>query len=305
MLLPMTLPTAMPGCPCTAAIRDTASSGAEVPKATIVAFGTSAPELAVSLMAAVQGHPGIAVGNVIGSNIANVFMVLGVPALVYTISTQDKGARSQSLFMVGVTVLFIFMCFNSPLNAFDGMILLGFLAIAVVASIKGGMAVVDLGPQEQKLERVLGLPSSPWFMILFVVLGGIAMPVGADLTLRGAASIAIDLGVPEAVIAVSVVALGTSLPELSTTLIAAFHRQMEMAVGNVIGSNVLNLLLVMAVTSLVVDVPVVPEFLRLDLWVMLAAAVVLAALVTLRIAITRTLGALFVIAYVSFVWSAY
>ena len=195
---------------------------------TIVAFGTSAPELVISLGAALDGLPGIAVGNVVGSNIANVLAVLGLPALFAATACCENGATRNAIFMVAVTGIFIGMAFHSPISRLDGGILLLLLAVFLWDSVRAtrkhraqnaGAAAVETGccDDDTPFEEVEGVPESPALAILFVVLGMIGLPLGAHFTIEGASALARNWGVSDAVIGLTVVALGTSLPELMTS----------------------------------------------------------------------------------------
>jgi cation:H+ antiporter len=270
--------------------------------ATIVALGTSLPELLVSVLAAVRGSGGIAMGNVVGSNIANILLVLGVPALITPIVSKDSSMRAHSAFMLVTSVAFVALCFFGPLGVWHSLALLGILVTAILLSVTGRLSLIDLSAKEEKIERTLGLPERPLFAGLFVLFGAGALPLGADLTLRGVTEIAAQAGISETAIAASVVALGTSLPELSVSILAALHRQLGMAIGNVVGSNSLNILFVIGFTGMVAPIPVDQRFLHFDLWVMLGFAVLLTGLVFRDVTLGRKLGLLFVASYVGYVW---
>jgi cation:H+ antiporter len=274
---------------------------------TIVAAGTSAPELMVSMVAALSGSPGIALGNVIGSNIANVLLALGVPALIAPMACPDAGVRPQSVFMLGVTVLFVGLCFSGPLGWGDGLLLLGLLAIGIALSVRGHFAMPGVDPEEarEQLTAVLGIPGSARLIFLFGVLGTIMLPLGAELTVDGATHVALSLSVSDAVVGASMVALGTSLPEVSTTVIAAFHRSAGVAFGNVIGSNVFNILAIIGATALVTPIPVDAELLAYDVWIMLVAAVALTAFVLRDATLRRPAGIGMLIAYAGYIGSLY
>ena len=274
---------------------------------TIVAAGTSAPELMVSMYAAMSGSPGLALGNVVGSNVANILLVLGVPALIAPISCREAGVTSQVVFMLGVTGLFIAMCFFGPLVWQHGLFLLGLLLIGSVLAARGQVTMPGVDPEEarEQLEAVLGIPGKRRLITLFGLLGVIMLPVGAQLTVSGATHIARSLNVTEAVIGVSLIAIGTSLPELSTTVVAAFHRNAGVALGNVVGSNVLNILAVVGVTALIAPIPVDPVLLEYDLWVMLAAAILLTGLVLRGATLGRAAGCLMLIAYLGYLGSLF
>ena len=263
---------------------------------------TSLPELIVSILAVSSGHSEIALGNVVGSNVTNVLIVLGVPALIAPVAMNHPAIRGHCAFMAIASVLFVALCFLGPLTAWHGLVLLGALALAASLSLGGWFSVLDLSAKDEAFERVLGLPGSFGFAWFFVVFGVVVMPVGANLTIGAAARLAADAGISEAVIAESVVAFGTSLPELSATIVAALHRQMGLAVGNVIGSNAFNIMLVMGATAVVGTVAVPENFLYFDLWFMLACAGLLTALAFARVAIGRSFGAGLVVAYLWYLW---
>ena len=270
--------------------------------ATIVALGTSLPELLVSVMAATRGSGGIALGNVVGSNIANILLVLGVPAIIAPIVSKDSSMKAHAVFMLVTSVAFVILCFFGPLRVWHSLALLGILVAAILLSVTGRLSLIDLSAKEEKIERTLGLPERPLFAGLFVLFGAGALPLGADLTLKGVTEIAAQAGIPETAIAASVVALGTSLPELSVSILAALHRQLGMAIGNVVGSNSLNILFVIGFTGMVAPIPVAERFLQFGLWVMLGFAVLLTGLVYRGATLGRRLGITFVAAYVGYVW---
>ncbi|GGE86668.1 calcium/sodium antiporter [Stappia taiwanensis] len=289
---------------------------------TIVAFGTSAPELVISLGAAMDGLPGIAIGNVVGSNIANVLLVLGLPAIIAVTSCRETGAIRNSAFMVLITVVFIAMCFHSPISRLDGIVLLLLLGLFLWDSVRatrkhrrenGHCADKSTDaecPEEdakeeeagELFEEVEGVPESPALAILFIVLGLIGLPLGAHFTIAGASALASAWGVTEAVIGLTVVALGTSLPELATSLMAAIRGHSAVALGNVIGSNVFNLLAIMGITAVVVPLGVPAEVLVLDLWVMLASALLVLAFAAMHVTIRRPSGAILSLLYCLYIF---
>jgi cation:H+ antiporter len=290
---------------------------------TIVAFGTSAPELVISLNAALDGLSGIAVGNVIGSNIANVLAVLGLPALFAATRCCEDGAVRNALFMVGVSGVFTLMCFFSPISRLDGLVLLALLGIflydsvratrrhrattahALSAAAAGELAGSDPLEDDEAdgpFEEVEGVPDSPALAILFVVLGLVGLPLGAHFTIEGASALARSWGVSDAVIGLTVVALGTSLPELMTSLMAAIRGQAAVALGNVIGSN---LVAIMGITAVIVPVNVPAEVLRLDLWVMLAAGGLVLAFAMLRTTLRWPHGLVLCALYACYIFAVF
>lgn len=269
---------------------------------TVVAFGTSAPELIVAINSSIGGYPGIALGNVVGSNIANVLLVIGVPALIHPLVVSDRAMSKQALFMVIVSIMFIAMCFVGSIGQLDGWLLLGVMFTGIVLTLRGHVSLpgIDSEEAEQQLQRVIGLPEKPIGIALLILLGCIFLPIGADLAVDGAVQVASGLGVSEAAIGSTLVALGTSLPELSSTLIAAFRRSADMALGNVIGSNVLNILMIMGVTATIADVPVPEIYLYRDVWFMLGSTVLLTVYIMRTKPVGRASGVAFCAAYFSY-----
>jgi len=271
---------------------------------TVVAMGTSAPELMVSTMSALSGFPGIAVGNVVGSNVANVLLVLGVPVLIHPIVCNQEGLGKQASLMVAVSVLFLLMCAFGSITFFGGVLLVFLLVVFLILATRG-TALLPMDDAEEELERVLGLPSYKSSISLFIVLGAVMLPLGADLVVDGAAGLAAGWGVSEAVIGLSLIALGTSLPELSTTVIAALHKSSDVAIGNVIGSNMFNILAILGITALLTEIPVDPMFLRFDLWVMFACTVMLWLFVLTKTTIRKPAGVLFLAGYLGYMYTLY
>jgi cation:H+ antiporter len=235
----------------------------------------------------------------VGSNIANVLIVVGLPAMIHPIISDDPAIRRETVFMILVSVLFVGLCFSGPFGLIEGLLLLSILLVGTMFTVSGRGEGHDADEEdtEAQLRRVLGLPSGLPTIGLFVLLGCVFLPLGADLTVEGAVGFAARFGVSDAVIGSTLVAFGTSLPELSTTVIAAFHKSSEIALGNVLGSNVLNILAIIGIAAMVADIPVPPPFLRFDLWVMLGAAVFVALHVFTGRAIGRGSGAILLAAY--------
>ncbi len=266
---------------------------------TVVAFGTSAPELFVSLGAVYNALPAMSVGNVVGSNVANVLLVLGVPALITAMPCNQKGIGIHLAIMLGTTLLFIVLCRDGALGLGDGALLLGVLAVFLVVSLRQG--TLDEEAREE-LERVFGLPSTPLRIGAFLLLGSVFLPLGAELMVGAGGRIASAYGVSEGVVGLTVFALGTSLPELGTTLVAAMLGETEVAIGNVVGSNIFNLAAIMGITSIVSPetLPVPPAFMALDVWVMLASALLLTLFAWRGASIGRVSGGLLLAGYAGY-----
>ncbi|MBU2981909.1 calcium/sodium antiporter [Lentibacter algarum] len=274
---------------------------------TIVAFGTSAPELLIAIRAVFDGAPGIAMGNVVGSNTANVLLVLGFPALLATMHTSECDTRKNFAYMLGGTLLFIALAFRGVFDFWAGLALLAVLAAILTDSFMHARAhrrnAATCAPCEDDLEDLEGAdPELPWWkIILFLVLGLVGLPLGADLLVDAAINIARTFHISEPVIGLTLVALGTSLPELATTTMAALRRQADVALGNVIGSNMFNLLAIIGVTALVGKIPVDEQFLRFDLWVMLGATLMLVPFVFFKRNLTRAWGVLLTALYLGYI----
>lgn len=270
---------------------------------TIVAFGTSAPELLISIDAVLTGMPGLALGNVVGSNTANVLLVLGLPAILSVLHTSGCETRKTYIFMIIASVLFIALAFLGTFTVWSGLILLSALAYMLFDAARDAT-------RHRRAEKALAVeeevegadPDMPWWrIILFLALGLVGLPLGASLLVDNASIIAREYGVTDAVIGLTLVALGTSLPELATTVMAALRRQADVALGNVIGSNMFNLLAIIGITTLVGPIPVEREFLTFDLWVMLGASLILIPFVFFKVDIGRVWGVLLTAAYLAYV----
>ncbi|MFP7674234.1 calcium/sodium antiporter [Marivita sp. S0852] len=270
---------------------------------TVVAFGTSAPELLISIKAALDNVPGIALGNVVGSNTANILLVLGIPALLAVMHTSQCNTRKSYVIMLAASVLFIALAFRGVFDWISGILLLVVLTAILGDSIREGLAHRKAGREAAEEEEPEGAdPDMPWWKIgVFLALGLIGLPLGADLLVDSSVQIAKIVGVSDTVIGLTLVALGTSLPELATTVMAALRRQADVALGNVIGSNMFNLLAIIGVASLIAPIPVDPEFLRFDLWVMLGASLLIFPLVFLGRDLTRIWGVILSALYLSYI----
>jgi cation:H+ antiporter len=266
---------------------------------TVVAFGTSAPELLVSVQAVLAGAGGLALGNVVGSNIANILLVMGAPALIAPVVMARESQR-DFLIMIAVTVLFMALAFTGAIGLWQALVLLVAFAVFMGDSIlrarraRVDMALEDLEGADPNLHgpKIAG----------FLALGLIGLPLGAQLLVSGAVDIAEALGVSDVVIGLTIVAVGTSLPELATTMMAAIRREGGVALGNILGSNIFNLLFILGVAGVVGQMDVPAQMLRLDLWVMLGAALLLAPFIWTGRPIGRLLGLGLLFAYGGYLW---
>ncbi len=244
---------------------------------TIVGLGTSLPELVVSVRASLAGHPGLALGNVVGSNIANVLLVGGLAAAVFPLRTGDRNVARSGVAMLAISLLFVGLCVRGDgLSRSDGGLLLVLLGVGLLLTFRDALRA-QRPVDATAIDWVLGLPSSLPIIVLFIGGGLVVLPIGAGLLVDAAVAIAGHLGVSDTVIGLTVVAVGTSLPEMATTVLAARRRKTGMVVGTIVGSNNFNILAIMGAATVVAKDGVgVPErFLVLDLPLMVAVSLVL------------------------------
>jgi cation:H+ antiporter len=267
---------------------------------TVVALGTSAPELLVAIRAILDNSPGIALGNVVGSNIANVFLVLGIPALIAGINTRECNTRKNYVFMMIATVIFLSLAFIGNFSLPQGILFLILLALFLLITARDTLKIQD---KSANLEVENSDPNLVfWKIILFLSIGFIGLPVGADILVKNASLIAKSYGLSDEVIGLTLVALGTSLPELATTLMAALRKQADVALGNVIGSNIFNLFAIVGITTMFGDIPIASSFFNFDFWIMFGAGIVLFPFVYMRVNINRLWGAFLTLTYAAYLY---
>jgi cation:H+ antiporter len=281
---------------------------------TVVAFSTSAPELAVALGAVARGEPDLAVGNVVGSNIANVLLILGIAALILPLAVKARVVRVDLPVMVGMSVLFFLLSLDGTLSTLDGVVLfalmLAYTALTLVLGKRRGPdgdSDVDateggVGAGGDSAEHAPDRKAPLWLDGLLVAAGVALLVFGANLLVNGAVRIATALGVSGLVIGLTVVAIGTSMPELATAVVAARRGQGDLAVGNVVGSNIFNIGLVLGLPAIISagGLPVADAAVALDIPLMIAAAVALLPVAFTGFAISRWEGVLFVALYLSY-----
>ncbi len=283
---------------------------------TVVAAATSMPELVVTVTSGIEGVPDLGVGNVIGSNIANILLILGTAAVLWPIATRPEHVMRDGMVLLTATVLFTAFAFTSTVGRLEGSLMLVALVLYLVfsyfndrringkRSAEAAQAAADQDSaardaalkDERRIEKAPARPG-PLMATVFVVTGVGALVGGSHLLVDGAEDIARALGVSDAVIGLTLVAVGTSLPELATAIVAGMRRHSEIALGNVLGSNLFNLLLVLGVLGLIIPFQVAQEMLNFDIWVMVGAVVVLLPVMMTGWRIGRREGAVFLLAY--------
>ncbi|PLX78762.1 MAG: hypothetical protein C0616_13310 [Desulfuromonas sp.] len=234
---------------------------------TVVAFATSMPELLVSLFASVRGSSDIAAGNIIGSNIANIGLILGAAAMLRPLEVGQSTLRRELPAMLFGSVLFYGLCIDHVVGRIDGVIQLGLLIAFIIYCIRTARDGSEL-----KCNEVVAAYTTRNRDIVLVIVGIIGLAIGAELMVRSAVSIARGFGVSELVIGVTIVAIGTSLPELAASMVSAWKGEMELSIGNVIGSNIFNLQFVLGLSPIIKPLPVAPGVLFFELPVMLIFA---------------------------------
>ncbi len=271
---------------------------------TVVAFGTSAPELLVSLDAALAGAGNMALGNVVGSNIANLLLIIGAAALVKPILVKPFALLRDSVMLVGGSLLFAWFCWRGEIGAWQGAVLLAALFVFLGGSYRresggGDPEAADLHIQE--IEEYKGLRGSSWALWMTMLAGLAGLVFGADLLVDGGVAVARKFGVAEEVIGLTVLAIGTSLPELAASVVAALRGHSDVAVGNVVGSNMFNVLAVVGIVSMVTPLKAPAQILEFDLWVMLAVTIIMIPYLLGKLRLGRGASVLFLTAYGAYI----
>ncbi len=266
---------------------------------TVVAFGTSSPELAATLMSAFQGVPEVAIGNVIGSNIANVGLILGLTAIVYPLLTRRVFALREVPIMLLIMLLVVPAMWDGQIQRFEGLFLILLLLIYLVYQFRRGSSEADIAIAPAKMPI--------WLAFLGTVVGVVILVVGAKILVEGAVDIAQFLGVPERIIGLTVVAFGTSLPELASSIVAAIKKETDLILGNIIGSNVFNVLAILGITAVVY--PINPDFdslmsntgLLIDIGLMMFLGILLIPFMLGRSRLGRLDGVVLLVIYLAYI----
>ena len=259
---------------------------------TIVAMGTSAPEAAVSITAALQGTADITIGNIVGSNILNILIILGISACITTLSVAKSTVKIEIPFMIAVTFLLLGLGWNGSINFVEGIILWAVFIVYLIYLF----FMAKNNPEEVDEEDK---SSSWWQLLLFTVVGLVLIVWGSDVTVDAATSIARIIGLSERFIGLTIVALGTSLPELFTSVMAARKGNADIAIGNIVGSNIFNILFVVGTSALVTTIPFAAGF-RIDTLIAVAAAVLLLVCCFRNQKLNRAAGITMLVGYVAY-----
>ena len=273
----------------------------------VVGFGTSMPEMVVSVDASLKGLPDIATGNVVGSNIANIMLILGLCALITPLGVSPIALRRDAVVVIIASLLFVGLAWGSGLARLDGSLLLlalaGYLLWAYLS--ERGSASPEGEVYQAEATEVQTLPGSLFSSSAITVLGLVLLILGAQVLLKGATGIALALGVSEAVIGLTVVAVGTSLPELTISVVAALRRHADVAVGNILGSNIFNLLGILGVSALMQPLQLSPRIASFDQWVMLGVAVLIFVFLYSGRRLSRIEGGILLALYASYIAVSY
>lgn len=275
---------------------------------TVVAFGTSAPELVVTLVATFQGRPGMAIGNVIGSNIANIGLVLSISAIVYPLTVRMESVRREIPFLLMVTLLVAIFAFDLVLERWEGVMLLAAFTMFLLYNARTSKGETLPGAKTElpvDVASAVAEGATRWQLIgrdtVFVAVGIGGLVGGSNLLVSSATVIMRALGVSELFIGLTLVAVGTSLPEVATSVVSAYRRQSDICVGNVLGSNLFNLLFVLGTVVTIHPFTLEAGLLRFEIPVMLAFTVAVLPIMWSRFKVQRWEGALLLVAYVGFI----
>jgi cation:H+ antiporter len=275
----------------------------------IVGFGTSVPELVVSVNAAVEGRPDIAIGNVVGSNISNILLILGICAVITPLAVKPLVLRRDAVAVVAASILFLMLVLvgAKTLGRVDAAIFLVALTVYLAwAYWSERFRAAPSGELHQaEAEELSSAPKSVLWTVIAVALGLLFLIAGSQVLLVGAVGLAEYYDVPEAVIGVTLVAVGTSLPELSISVVAAIRGHADVAIGNILGSNIFNILGILGVASLLQPLPVHARILQFDQWVMLGTSVLLLLFLYTGRCLSRFEGLMLLIGYGLYVWLSF
>jgi cation:H+ antiporter len=267
---------------------------------TVVSIGTSAPELFASVTAALNGNSGLAVGNVVGSNIANLALVLGITAVIYPITVDRLLIRLDGPVMAAASLVFIFFAWDMVISQVEGIILITALVVFLLTLVR--RARKEPSAVDNEVEELEGFGKKGYpFLSLLILVGCIGLYFGSDWFVTGASNIASSLGVSDHIIGVTVVAFGTSVPELVASVIAALRQQSDISIGNLVGSNIFNVLGVLGVTATLTPLPIDQKVIDSDMWWMLGIALLIFPMIRMGYKIVRWEGIVLIGIYIAYI----
>ena len=270
--------------------------------AVLIAFGTSAPEAGVGIMAAIRNHKGIALGNIIGSNIANIGLIIGLCALIRPLKIQKAIFKREVPIMLLATVLFYVLASDLLLSRIDGMIFVALVIIFCILSYLGSKKSFDESEMSDfSFNKTIGKVKSRSGIIFIIAASLVGIVIGADIMVRTGSRLAEIFSVPAWIIGITVFAIGTSLPELVTSLTATFKKVSSISVGNIVGSNIFNIFFVLGVVAIIRPINIDPSLLRFELPVLLVFSIVFFTVMRLRYTISRLEGLLLFLGYIAFI----
>ena len=273
---------------------------------TVIAFGTSMPELIVSLNASLSGSSGLAIGNLVGSNIANILLILGATGLIMPITSNAKSLRPDSWLLAAGTLVFVVMTVDEIIGLFEGLILIilfsGFLYFTYLREVNTGNQN-GTGHYQSEVEELKAVPKAIWSTCVLVVLGLACLIGGSELLVDGGVAIARKFGVSETVIGLTIIAFGTSLPELAASIVAAIRKHTDLALGNVLGSNIFNIIGIVGIVAVVRPFQVPSRVTNFDMWVMISTTLIFLFCVVVgrNTVIPRLVAGAFIMVYLAYV----
>ncbi len=267
--------------------------------AVIIGFGTSMPEMVVSVDAMIKNSPEIAIGNIVGSNIANVLLIIGLSAVIFPISLKNIFINRDAVVMLVATILFVFFsAFNGEINFFEGVLMLAILAVYIVYSYSQSSSNAS-DKEFKNIESGLWFFSelSLIFSVVFCVIGFAFLIAGSSLFLNGAIALSNKLNISKEIVGIGIVAFGSCLPELATSIVASYRKNGNIVIGSVVGSNIFNLLSIAGIIALIEDVLIPARVLQFDIWVFLLVMILFFVMIINKITFKRSYGFIFILSY--------
>ncbi|MBI3755400.1 MAG: calcium/sodium antiporter [Deltaproteobacteria bacterium] len=266
---------------------------------TVVAFGTSLPEFVVSFIGALKGLPDIALGNIVGSNIVNIGLILGLSAIIFPLSVHMRLIRFETPFMIFAAVLLFLVSLKGIISRIDGILFIAAFTAYIAYTIK--VAKKEAEAVKAEYQEFLQKRDSVIKDIILIIAGLAVLIIGAEMLVRSAVSLARAMGISELIIGMTIVAAGTSLPEFATSTVAAFKKEADISIGNIVGSNIFNILFILGVTGIIQPIAVNPEALKFHMPVIIFFSLIFFVFMSIGSVLSRLRGALLVLLYIGYV----